>query len=238
MDGSTLEPLPSVWKVPMTARMRRGHACSAAAMSAGVALCTLLLAGCSEPQALDSDGAKRALLTASEMPGPGWSLDGASATAPPQAPGAAPTLASGACQDALRVIDAAAQGAPVYVKGTYSQEASAVVDIVIQSFDKVPDDLSRMRELVAACPSGQITSGPTPVAFRLESSPYPESGAAGATLTVAAAGGPQVLDVAVLVRDHVVVTATGSGPDPATIPGVLDQVLAAQDRKIAAVSRR
>lgn len=229
MVGPPNRPSPS-WKAAMPVRVPRSIR-----LTAGVMLFALPLSACSsDPEALDSDQAKRALLTATEMPGPGWHLDGASATPPPTA-SAAPTLATGACQDALRVIDSAAQGAPVYVKGTYSREASAVVDIVIQSFEEVPEDLSRMREIVAGCPSGRITTGPAPVDFRLESPAYPESGATGATLTVAAPGGPQVLDVAVLVRDRIVVTATGSGPDAAAIPGVLDQVLAVQARKIAAV---
>lgn len=194
------------------------------------------LSGCSgEPDPLDQDQARRALLTAAEMPDPGWSLLQASERAPePTAVGA--DLAGGPCQDALHLLDTLGASAPVWVKATYSKPAEPVVDLVVKAYPQVPGEITRMREVITRCTSGRLAPTAGALPFTLVAPDYPRSGATGARLTVQTPQGPRLLDVAVVVHGSAVVVATAEGVTSAA-PDLLDRVVAAQRSKLESVAR-
>lgn len=191
------------------------------------------LIGCSSSgPVLDQAALKAALLTERELPEAGWRLVEASDRAPTPMPstGLAP-LADGPCRNALGLLDSLGQGSTDYVKASYAKEGQPVVEVMLATYAKPPQELATMTETIRACPTGRLHQGGGDYPFTLATQDYPTSKGIGARLTVSTDEGPRVLDVALARVDRTVVTATAAGVDQSG-SSVLDQILAAQLRKL------
>jgi hypothetical protein len=191
----------------------------------------LLLAGCSgSGTALDQTGVTRVLLTAEELPDRGWTFSDATRVAP--TPVSATTLASGSCARALDLMEELSAGATAFARASYARDGSPALEVIAQSFPATPERFLQMREIVSACPRGELDDNGRDLAFTLTTVEYAASGASGARLSVADGGQPRALDLAVVVRGRTVIAGVATGVDGAANQTLLDRVMVAQVAKL------